>query len=111
MLDAKFCAGTPGNSQKMRVVDLVYWWKYNYCVQRHLSTGSSHISAIPPEQYLLYELWHEISSNVVYATSQASDQPAHTRSLIRAFASCLNIATDRTPFGVSQLKRRLQRLL
>ena len=30
---------------------------------------------------------HEISNNVVCATSKASDQPAHTRSLIRAFAS------------------------
>ena len=30
---------------------------------------------------------HEISNNVVYATSSASDQPAHTRSLIRAFAN------------------------
>ena len=28
----------------------------------------------------------EISTNVVCATSKASDQPAHTRSLIRAFA-------------------------
>ena len=34
---------------------------------------------------------HEISNNVVCATSIASDQPAHTRSLIRAFASCLSI--------------------
>ena len=34
---------------------------------------------------------HEISNNVVCAISKASDQPAHTRSLIRAFASCLNI--------------------
>ena len=34
---------------------------------------------------------HEISSNVVCATSKASDQPAHTRSLIRAFARRLNI--------------------
>ena len=33
----------------------------------------------------------EISNNVVCATSKASDQPAHTRSLIRAFASLLNI--------------------
>ena len=33
----------------------------------------------------------EISNNVVYATSKASDQPAHTRSLIQAFASRLNI--------------------
>ena len=30
---------------------------------------------------------HEISNKVVCATSKASDQPAHTRSLIRAFAS------------------------
>ena len=35
--------------------------------------------------------WHGISNNVVCATSKASDQPAHTRSLIRAFASRLNI--------------------
>ena len=34
---------------------------------------------------------HEISNNVVCATSKASDQPAHMRSLIRAFASRLNI--------------------
>ena len=34
---------------------------------------------------------HEISNNVVSATSKASDQPAHTRSLIRAFASRLSI--------------------
>ena len=33
----------------------------------------------------------EISNNEVCATSKASDQPAHTRSLIRAFASSLNI--------------------
>ena len=33
---------------------------------------------------------HEISNNVVYVTSKASDQPAHTRSLIRAFASRLS---------------------
>ena len=34
---------------------------------------------------------HEISNNVVCATSKASDQPAHTRSLIKAFASRLSI--------------------
>ena len=34
---------------------------------------------------------YEISNNVVCATSKASDQPAHTRSLIRAFASGLSI--------------------
>ena len=41
--------------------------------------------------YILFEPVHEISNNVVCATSKASDQPAHTRSLIRAFASRLNI--------------------
>ena len=38
-----------------------------------------------------YEPRHDISNNVVCATSRASDQPAHTPSLIRAFASRLNI--------------------
>ena len=38
-----------------------------------------------------YEPVHEISNNVVCATSKASDQPAHMRSLIRAFASRLSI--------------------
>ena len=45
-------------------------------------------------------------NNVVCANSKASDQPAHTRSLIRAYASRLNIL-----LGVSQLKRRLNRLV
>ena len=34
---------------------------------------------------------HEISNSVVYATNKASDQPAHRCSVIRAFASRLNI--------------------
>ena len=38
-----------------------------------------------------FEPVHEISNNVLCATSKASDQPAHTRSLIRAFASRLSI--------------------
>ena len=39
----------------------------------------------------IFELQHKISKNVVCATSKGSDQPAHTHSLIRVFASCLNI--------------------
>ena len=39
----------------------------------------------------IIEQVHEISNNMACATSKASDQPAHTRSLIRAFASCLSI--------------------
>ena len=38
-----------------------------------------------------YELRHEISNNVVCATSKAADLPVHMRSLIRAFARRLNI--------------------
>ena len=44
-----------------------------------------------PAELLLFEPRQEISNNNVCATSKASDQPAHTRSLIRAFASRLNI--------------------
>ena len=40
------------------------------------------------DEYITYKPRHH---NVVCATSQASDQAAHTRSLIRAFASRLNI--------------------
>ena len=43
-------------------------------------------------QYLVsIERWQEISNNMVCVTSKASDQPAHSRSLIRAFASRLDI--------------------
>ena len=59
----------------------------------------------------LIEPVHEVSNNVVCATSKASDQPAHTRSLIRAFASRLNKLLIEHHFGVSKLKRRLQRLV
>ena len=40
---------------------------------------------------LPFEPRHGISKNDVCATSKVSDQPAHTRSLIRAFASRLPI--------------------
>ena len=57
---------------------------------------------------------HEIYNNVVCATSKGSDQPGHTRRLIRAFASCLIFydykGTDRTASGVPKLNRRLHRL-
>ena len=40
---------------------------------------------------IIHEPRHEISIGVVCATSNGSDYPAHTRSLIRAFAGRLNI--------------------
>ena len=39
----------------------------------------------------IFEPGHDISNSVVCATSKASDQPAHMRSLVRAFVSRLNI--------------------
>ena len=50
------------------------------------------ISLLPILYYTLY-LSHNIrfSNNVVCVTSKGSDQPAHMRSLIRAFACHLNI--------------------
>ena len=76
-------------------------------------------SACIPEQCnkdRLFEPGQEIPNNVVCATSMASDQPAHTRSLIRAVASRLNILWVSisywlNTFGVSKLKRRLHRLV
>ena len=44
-----------------------------------------------PTTIYKFEPVHEISNNLVCATSKASDQPAHMRSLIRAFASRLSI--------------------
>ena len=41
--------------------------------------------------FLQNEPVHEITNNVVCATNKASDLPAHTRSLIRAFARRLSI--------------------
>ena len=45
----------------------------------------------PMVRTILHEPVHKISNNVVCATSKDSDQPAYTRSLIRAFASRLSI--------------------
>ena len=43
------------------------------------------------DQFIRLEPVHEISNDLVCATNKGSDQPAHMRSLIRAFASRLSI--------------------
>ena len=48
----------------------------------------------PKSTKRLFEPVHEISNNVVCTTGKASYQPAHTRSLIRVFASHLSIFFD-----------------
>ena len=64
---------------------------------------------------LVIEPWHEISNKLVCATNKASDQPANTRRLIRAFASRLHILGMWSYWlniiGVSKLKRWLHRLV
>ena len=54
-----------------------------------LNLTVSFLQGTRPKSY--YEPLHEISNNVLCATSKGSDQPAHTHSLIRAFARRLNI--------------------
>ena len=65
-------------------------------IQHHMSVrGGGGLRILPDVQhanvdhnrYINNEAVHEISNNVVCTTSKASDQPAHTRSLVSAFAS------------------------
>ena len=49
---------------------------------------------VPSKAFSIIEPRHDISSNVVCATSKGSDQPAHIRSLIRAF--CLSLEYSMT---------------
>ena len=56
-----------------------------------LCRGYHQATKVPTSKKILIEPHHEISKNVVCATSEGSDQPAHTCSLIRAFASRLSI--------------------
>ena len=67
------------------------------CVSRRVPGGQDvlvclyGITPVYLRESSMYEPQNEISNNVVYATSKGSDQPAHARSLIRAFASRLDI--------------------
>ena len=56
-----------------------------------LIVNTQYLTNLYPVEIRQSEPQHEISNNVVCATSEASDQPAHTRSLIRGFAIRLNI--------------------
>ena len=53
--------------------------------------GNRNLSIYRSYDNNIIEPVHEISNNVVCETSKKSDQPAHRRSLIRAFASRLSI--------------------
>ena len=69
-------------------------FRYIYCAMfsmMRISTTNYTTQADTYVKDIKFEPVHEISNNVVCATSKASDQPAHPCSLIRAFASRLNI--------------------
>ena len=68
----------------------------------------------------IYISWNYMSlgmrfPTILCATSKGSDQPAHMRNLIRAFASCLHILWVLSYWlniiGTSKLKRRLHRFV
>ena len=60
---------------------------FSFTIDFSERTICSHAQVVMQE----IEPQHVISNYVVCATSKVSDQPAHMRSLIRAFASRLNI--------------------
>ena len=84
---------------------------------RHDVTPTDTCIVAPLKEAATNEPRREISNNMICATSKDSDQPAHTRSLIRAFASRLNSLCvlcywlNIWSFGNSKLKRRLHRLV
>ena len=65
--------------------------KFKKDLKKTVKNISEELETLSRTHSIIIEPLHEISNNVVYATSKVSDQPAHTRSLIRAFASRLNI--------------------
>ena len=71
-------------------VTSIYWIEKKCIIKAGALT--IHLSHVWSALYLKsFEPVHEISNNVVCATSKALDQPAHTRRLIKAFASRLSI--------------------
>ena len=70
---------------------LVFFIAYAFEGQVHVFAGQVKLVSLVLQDKcnIEIELQHEIFNNVVCTTSKGSDQPAHTRSLIRAFASRL----------------------
>ena len=60
-------------------------------ITKVITVKKLHICSLLPQNVFTIEARHGISYNVVCATSKASDQPAYMHSLIRAFASHLNV--------------------
>ena len=73
----------------LSMIVIVCTLPFSLCLCIKVGNFDSGVNAVG--QVDTYEPRHEISNNVVCATNKSSDQSAHTRSLIRAFASRLNI--------------------
>ena len=67
-----------GKTISMKMVKWLLVWEFLYVTFRKSDQN-------------IFESRHEISNNVVCDTSKGSDLPAHTRRLVKAFASILNI--------------------
>ena len=81
-------------SYVLKIISWLYFWVFICHVRRQIlfnTVGQYSVLGILDSSTCIYEPRHEISNNVLFATSKGSDQPAHTRSLIRAFFSRLNI--------------------
>ena len=70
-------------------LSFLYICTFNH--RKHQRTLHNRRTMLPRIAEIPFEPRNEISNNVVFATSKASDQLVHTRSLIRAFASRLSI--------------------
>ena len=105
-----FCLKSCGGYSAVSAM-LLFWFASNLeKFVRNIWTSSWDIGT-----YCITEPWHEISNNVVCATSKASDQPVRMHSLIRACSCRLNIlwvlSSWQTSYGISKLKRWLHRLV
>ena len=89
MLKVNFLSGTIFPIQYNTAIFAPYLPCFLFNVPR--VDNKAHTRPLHTQSRDLNEPVHEISNNMVCATNKASDQPAHTRSLIRAFASRLSI--------------------
>ena len=72
------------------VVISIHWLNIRIEMQKE-NSRTEYLSFCRNNKANIIEPVHEISNNVVCATSKASDKPAHMQSLIRAFACRFNI--------------------
>ena len=85
-----------GHSMESQWLNMISDGQLSPTIRTDLNLRLTHLPACslcwaPASTCLTVEPVHEISNNVVCATSKASGQPVHMRSLIRAFVCRLSI--------------------